>query len=786
MNINWLSKGKNWVAAGLFVLFVQVFLEARNLWLMKPNLEKLLSPAGAIAISLYVPLFLTGIWCLLLGIWWTDGLYRVAARLERSVAFRWLTVVGLLLLITWIYLYSPWQDTLPGPWTQMVFAGGVAQIILLLAAPHRDQKFGWTELVLTLAIFLYPRIVHEVRVLTPVALVYRSAAAGGLILALGLIVLLYRPMGERVRVRLIRFRERLGMARWIAAAALCLLPLFYRYMVGPETYILYNDLRFAVWLAALWAAACFASTGAHRLVSREALGVGLGVLILVLAVTDALLMVVDDPFSLTWSEGNRFYDYSLVFGQSLYNYAGYIVNPYSLPGRYGLWGVLFLWEGLPIWVHRLWNKILLILPALIFAARMTWTLKPPALRYGMRLWIALFFIVLAPLHPPFMLVSIMAVWFAFDASPLKRGAALAVAGFYAGLSRWTWAFAPGALGALIDLSLYYPKRQGTLLRRLAPTIVLTALGVLPGLVQSLGAFRSTLGGESLTSQQPLLWYRLLPNETLGPGVLLLALLTTTPLLLLLIWWMRSGRWQLDWIQKTAIWGAVTGFFAVGLLISTKIGGGGDLHNLDMYLVTLIVTIMLGLVVQTQGPEEMGWPPAVIGLVVWSVFLVVYPFTPLSPRSSSSPWLDLPEPDQVTQTLSIVQAEVERASTEGEILFMDQRQLLTFGYVEAIPFVPEYEKKYMMDQAMANNAAYFQPYYMDLANRRFALIVTEPLRTRRKEEMGGPFSEENDAWVTWVSNPTLCFYEPIYTFKDTNVQLLVPRTDAVGCEQFMQP
>jgi hypothetical protein len=118
--------------------------------------------------------------------------------------------------------------------------------------------------------------------------------------------------------------------------------------------------------------------------------------------------------------------------------------------------------------------------------------------------------------------------------------------------------------------------------------------------------------------------------------------------------------------------------------------------------------------------------------------------------------------------------------------MDHRQLLTFGYLPAIPFVPDYEKKYMMDQAMANNASYFQAYYQDLAKGRFALIVTEPLRTKRREELGGPFSEENDAWVLWVSNPTLCFYEPLYVSTDVNIELLVPKQNPLGCEQYLEP
>jgi hypothetical protein len=261
------------------------------------------------------------------------------------------------------------------------------------------------------------------------------------------------------------------------------------------------------------------------------------------------------------------------------------------------------------------------------------------------------------------------------------------------------------------------------------------------------------------------------------------LLYTAPLVILLAWWIFSGRWKLDWVQKTAIAGALIGFFGAGLVISTKIGGGGDLHNLDMYLVTLVLVMVLGLTAITQNQERIQWPAWASGLVICLFLFPVYQFTPLSPNATNSNRLDLPEPLLVDQTLATIRAEVDRAAAQGEVLFMDQRQLLTFGYVRAVPFVPEYEKKFMMDQALASNEPYFQPYYQDLADRRFSLIVTEPLKTNLKGE-GGLFSEENDLWVTWVSAPTLCFYEPIFTEKSIGVQLLAPRESPVGCEKYL--
>ena len=41
---------------------------------------------------------------------------------------------------------------------------------------------------------------------------------------------------------------------------------------------------------------------------------------------------------------------------------------------------------------------------------------------------------------------------------------------------------------------------------------------------------------------------------------------------------------------------------------------------------------------------------------------------------------------------------------GEVLFMDQRQLLTFGYITDVPLVPDYEKKVMMNEALSGNVS----------------------------------------------------------------------------------
>ena len=758
--------------------------EIASLWAVEQNWGILFSRTGTIAISLYVLLFLFGVGLLLTGSWRIDALNQMAQRVKLPVPIRWLILAGLFLVYTYIYLFSPWQALLSQPWTQLVFALGVAQMIMFLIAPQREQRLGWSEVALIVGLFLYPRVIQEMRALFTNALVYRAATGAGFLLLLGLVFVLYTPYGEKAQPFLVAWREKLRPIRFWIIPLFCLTPILHRYLVQPETYILYDDIRFLIFMVVVWLVAFLGSTGSGRVVAPEILGVSLGVLIFVAFLARSSLFVIDYPFSLSWSEGNRFYDYSLFFGESLYNYQGHIVSPYVSPGRYGLWGILFLWQNLPIWVHRLWNIILQTVPVLMFSALLTRKLTPSVLRYGVFLWIVIFLTALAPLHPPFVIASAIAILFAFDESLVKRGGSLAVASYYAGLSRWTWAFAPTAIGVLIELMLYYPKRTGPWWRRLLPAVALAAVSLVAGWIPSSAQYVAVAQGDALLSSQPLLWYRLLPNDTLGPGVLFLALRYTLPLWIILAWWMFSRHSHLDWIQKLAIFGALTGFFGIGLVISTKIGGGGDLHNLDMFLVTLFVVTVLWLMSLERQPSPIRWPVWAVALACFLMFWVLYPFLPLHPGSDFHPRLNLAKESTISEAFSTVREEVVKFAESGEVLFMDHRQLLTFGFVPAVPFVPEYEKKYMMDQAMGNNAQYFQSYYDDLAQKRFALIVTEPLRTKRREELGGPFSEENDAWVLWVSNPTLCFYEPLYIEPDVNVELLVPKQNPVGCEEYL--
>jgi hypothetical protein len=303
------------------------------------------------------------------------------------------------------------------------------------------------------------------------------------------------------------------------------------------------------------------------------------------------------------------------------------------------------------------------------------------------------------------------------------------------------------------------------------------VGSLSGLLANINRFIAPKT-TTLSLSQPLLWYRLLPNATYSPGILQGIAIAVGPVVLFLIWLIASRRWKLDWLQILVVVGALAGTLIAGLIASTKIGGGSNLHNLDMFLVTLVFLVGIYFV-RTKSLTPGAWPAWTRVLVTlailipsWFVLSQGEPFT-------------LPAEEDIQKALVKMQNKIERAQTRGEVLFMDQRQLLTFGYLEDINLVPEYEKKYVMDQAMAGNAAFFQQFYRDLADQRFSLIVSEPLFTRYQDRSDA-FGEENNAWVQWVSRPLLCYYKPSEKLKIVKVYLMVPQEDVTECLEKFPP
>ncbi|MFC2052890.1 hypothetical protein ACFLV7_01130 [Chloroflexota bacterium] len=611
---------------------------------------------------------------------------------------------------------------------------------------------------------------------------FLSLAVFDLLVFLIILLAIWNPEELKNKGRpLIKLREWLGLLRWPIAIAALVLPAYLLLYTQWGSIFTGPCLRLMLLLTSSLLFALVASSGESHLLTRTNFFFGMLLTGSVFAMGDYLTNVTNYPFTLSWSEGNRLYDYSMYFGSDRYTFPGKLTNPFFAPGRHMLWGIVFLISDTPIWLHRLWDAILWTIPYFLLGFLIArWGTLGGIGKLMFSLWVFLF-LTQGPIYTPLILSALLIVIFVHPSRWLLSLLGVVLASFYAASSRYTWFAAPVTWTVLILLSAFNINRAEKFvvtLRRIMPIALISFAGLAAAVI----AYPQLIIPQELTTgssfSQPLLWFRLLPNATYNEGIILGIITKTIPLITLLVWLIVSKQWKLNWIQKFTFIGSAFAFLMIGLIISVKIGGGNNLHNLDMYLVTLV--ILSGLML--KGAKKIfpsKWPLWAQGVLVLAMFLPSW-----NSFNTATP-LQLPLQNTVANALEAIQTEVEKAKLQGEILFIDQRQLLTFDFIQDVQLVSEYEKKLLMEQAMANNFDYFQEFYEDLAGRQFSLIVSNPL-SRKKQYSTDSFAEENNAWVKWVARPVLCYYKPIYTSIEVRIQLLVPRATPKNCPKYIYP
>ena len=608
--------------------------------------------------------------------------------------------------------------------------------------------------------------------------------------------------------RWIGFRRRLGWGRRAVAAVVFVLPALFLQFTIFGIILQGFFLRLGLWVFAL-ALTSFLLADEDTLFSTWERFLVLALLSSALfAVFASLKSVTDYPFSLGWSEGNRLWDYSILFGSGRYVYPPRQAIPVFLDsGRQFIGGLPFLLPGLTIGQERLWLGLVSIVPYLLLGLA--------AFRYssGQRIaWLsavlwAWLFLRQGPINATLILCAVL-VMLAWRANLFVSASYILLATYAAYLSRYTWMFAPAIWFLTLELFDGFKDFGKTpLSQRTRLLLVSLALGGIIGLVILGGlagayfqldrayrlppAFSTLTSAFGRASQQSILWYRLLPNETYGSGILIGTAIAVLPLLAVLAYRANINNWQ-KWIIALPL----LAFFVVGLIVSAKIGGGGDLHNMDMFLIGLLLTAAL--ILDHRGiswiqDTRFAPPWARVALILLIAVPGVGPLLELRSYEfgAQASWLAAltdspneralemyPSDSVIEKSLAAIQAEADSAKQSGGVLFMDQRQLLTFGYIENVPLIPQYDKKVLMDQALASDEFYFRAFYSDLANKRFSLIIVQPLI--EKSQGTDEFGEENNAWVKWVTKPLLCFYKVKQTLTDVNVQLLIPREGMVDC------
>lgn len=564
--------------------------------------------------------------------------------------------------------------------------------------------------------------------------------------------------------------KRLGFLRWVIILILGVgYPLL---LLGPYGRFV---LPFFTRLLIFWLFTCLGAWMAHSIQpSRNPLFVFLGVSLLFGIIYRTAVFSADIstyPFSLGWSEVSRYYYASLFLSERVY---GIPVPPSVLhPTRYMIQAVPFLIPGTSLLVHRLWQVVvwivLTLLVGILLARRLELQTRWPFWLFAM--W-ALLFLFQGPVWYHLLAMVIVIIGGTRTEKPVFTLGVVLIASLWAGISRVNWIPVPAMLAAL--LFFLERKRSGSgFLGYFTWPAIWFVIGSGAGFA-SQWVYILVSGNEAgrfgSSFDSPLLWYRLLPSGTYPLGVLPGILLALLPILLLIAYRFFMQHWKVEALRLTAILAIPAVLFAGGLVVSVKIGGGSNLHNLDAFLAALMI---LGSYTaankwQLDREPQAGKTPTP-GLLFMSIIWMPICFAIGLGKPLRS--FDIQQANRAMENITaIVESTAERG---GTVLFISQRHLQTLGYVQGVELIPEYETVFLMEMAMSGNEEYLEQFRRDLKNRRFDLIVVDALSTQIQDR-DEDFAEENNAWVTEVSFPILESYKVVATFEMPPTQILAPR------------
>jgi hypothetical protein len=490
--------------------------------------------------------------------------------------------------------------------------------------------------------------------------------------------------------------------------------------------------------------------------------------------------VTSYPFAMGWSETSRFYFPSLFLAEKVYGEK--FPWPILHPTLHLLLAPPYLFEA-PLWFHRFWQVALrfllvgLIVPPLL--ERLSINNRP--LRWLAALWMFLFLFT-GPIYFHLAIPVIIVLWGFSLQNGRRTWVAIILASLWCGWSRVNWYPVPAMIAAvlyLLEEPIAGKKLWQYLLKPFLWLITGTTVAFISQRIYISLSGISDSGSFYTSLSSDLLWYRLLPNASYFLGLIPAALLLSLPMWIVIYMVIRVDMNQ-AWhpVRLLLILAALFVLFLGGLAVSLKIGGGVDLHNLDAYL--LLLLIVFSYIVFARYRLENGELSRPIALP-WILVLAVI-FMPVWSSMRFNLGFKAYDVTKTQATLESLQDRVDKINAQGgEILFITQRQLISMHMLEEVRLVPEYEREDLMEMAMGNNAEYLGKFRTDMENQRFALIVVDPLKFNIMSK-NRSFAEENNVWVRRVMRHILCNYRQDTIFPEDEIALYVPQEGERQCPQ----
>ncbi len=487
--------------------------------------------------------------------------------------------------------------------------------------------------------------------------------------------------------------------------------------------------------------------------------------------------ITNYPLSLGWGESSNINNASFFVADKLFG------TPAPLPminsGRALLNVFPFLLPSPQIWVSRLWAVILWVsitgITAYLLNRRLGITNRLTG--FLMTLFAFIYFLQ-GPIYYELLLQVALVLWL-FNPRHFGRSLVVVIAAsLWAGICRINWFPMPGMTAAFIYL-LEVPVNG----QRWWQYMWKPAAWVCGGLVAAIASFSgySAIAGNATTfafssMSSPLLWYRLLPSATDRWGVLTTALVVALPCLVMLGIWLKNKGANWNMWRRLAIFAILVIFFGGGIVVSVKIGGGAGIHNLDAFWFFLLVLGSFAFFNRTRADRVEDGKAIRISPFL-TALLVAVPVLMQLTNANAQP---LPDQQQLDNVIISMRAYLYPVIEKGKpVLFIDNKQLITFGYFPKIQMVTEYETVFMLEMAMSGNEEFFKKFRQDLKDNRFGAIVTYP-QPDRLQGPGEAFFEENNVQIKYIGNALSCYYQVLRSWGDVNVAIFVPRQQPVNC------
>jgi len=610
----------------------------------------------------------------------------------------------------------------------------------------------------------------------------------GMLAALGVLAVLtlfgtiisFSKVGERLWPRFAASVWSRSATRWVGIPLFFMALILYSLFTFSPIGALINSAMWAR-LLVFWSFTLIGAIGLSIWHDQVAFAGGLVVTALFQAIIHRIAMefpeITNYPFALGWSETTRFYLASLfvskeVYGQQL---ALPIINP-SLH-------ILLVppyWFDAPLWFHRFWQIAVryVLLGLTAWALVKLFPLPKRSDRFIFWLWIYLY-LFQGPLYFQLALAALIVFWGYRTRQPLWTWIAILVASAWSGLSRINWFPVPASIAAMLYL-LEVPYERGRFWKYVLPPAMWIVAGIATAAIaQQIYILISGVPDPSsfyTSLVSDFLWYRLLPNETYAYGVLPGILLVSLPFMLVIIHVLRQRWADLHPVRLSFIFLGLLGYFIIGLIVSAKIGGGGDLHNMDAYMIILLL-VSSYLFFGRYTPQLK--PQAVPVSVPWFVLLLLV-VVPVWFSAQATARFKSYDHASAASALRDLQARVDFANEQNrDVLFISQRQMISMHMLEGVNLVPAYEREELMEMAMSDQKNYLDTFRADVQNQRFALIVVDPLKFKL---LGSNYSmgEENNAWARRVIKPILCNYEVDVSYPEFQLALYIPQEGTRQC------